>query len=93
MAKSLCLFPATQRDAYKAILEKLPERRRAVLSALIAEPEGLTTQEICNRLGWPINCVSGRISELKEAQLVEASGKTRRNDLSGRPVTVWRIVK
>jgi len=91
MAKSLCLFPESQRASYKDILEKLPERRRAVMSALIAEVDGLTTQEICNRLNWPINRVSGRISELKEAQLIEASGKTRRNDLSGRPVTVWKV--
>lgn len=80
----------TQALAWRDIQDKLPARRKAVLQALILAPSGLTSHELTVTLGWPINSVSGRITELVRANLVYDSGQRRKNPYSGKPNAVWK---
>jgi hypothetical protein len=78
----------TQLDAWIDLQNKLPARRKAVLEALILHPKGLTCIELSEALRWPINCVSGRLTELYKAGFIREVG-TRPNPESGKQCTVW----
>jgi len=92
---NFALFSEEQRQAYKDVLDTLTERNKAVLSTLIAAPDGLAVFEIAERLGTEPHCISGRITELKKRKCVEKSGRKRRNPKTGKPWSVlvyadWR---
>lgn len=80
----------TQATAYQEIRETLPEKRRIVLNAI--DTLGLATLiEIANWLGWPINSVSGRVTELAKDGLIEDSGQRATNP-SGKKAILWKKV-
>lgn len=84
-------LPDTQLSAYDAIRGTLPARRLAVLEVLEAVPAGLPLFEIAKRLGRPVHCVSGRLTELADARIIEDSGSIAVNPESGKAATVWRV--
>ena len=57
----------TSIEAYRRIEDKLPEKRLEVLRAIGRFPRGATCEDLVKHLGWPINRVSGRVTELKRA--------------------------
>ncbi len=59
--------------AYKSILESLPVARREVLRT-INKHQPVTRQAAAEIMGVPINCVTGRVRELLEANLCHESG-------------------
>lgn len=68
---------------------KLPWSRRRVLSVISDSGSiGVSTLHIANVLGLPVNCVSGRITELAEHGLVKDSGLRCINP-SGKRATLW----
>ena len=79
-------IPDTQRAAYEDLLPKLGEKRAVVYLAILDKPS--TLFELEARLGWPINCISGRVSELKDRELIESRGR-RQNPNSGKWGIVW----
>lgn len=78
----------TQLAAYRT-LGNLPEKRRKVAKAV---GNGATLYELTKILGWPVNRVSGRVTELVEAGVVEDSGEKRINPESNKANIVWRLV-
>lgn len=80
----------TQRESWDALQAKLPVHRGAVL-AMIRERRQITTQGLSDALKWPINCVSGRVTELADAGFIRDSGKRAINPISGRRAIVWEI--
>lgn len=76
-----------QLNAWDSIQPTLTNKQAVVYLAICNRPS--TLFELSYALGWPINCVSGRVSELTEKLLVKGSGNARVNPLSGRPGTVW----
>lgn len=54
---------ANSLHAYRELLPALSPKRRAVF-ACVAEFGPATDTDIAKRLGWPINCVTGRVGEL-----------------------------
>lgn len=79
----------TQRQAWKDIQDKLPESRQEVLRLLKAYGGfGATTYRISEALGWPINCVSGRVTELTKSGLIKDSGRRGVNP-SGKKAILW----
>ena len=82
--------PATQSAAWESIQSKLPLSRREVFHAIQdAGADGISTLGISQRLHWPINCVSGRITELRETGYVIDSGRRCVNP-SGKKAIVWK---
>jgi len=67
---------------------KITGKRLEVLNALKEKP--MTLNEICEFLGWAINCVSGRVSELRKMGVIEIAGG-KINPASGKSVTVWAV--
>lgn len=78
----------TQLAAYNG-LTNLKGKRLAVAQAIGSCPGTLV--EIAFRLGWPINRVSGRVTELSRAGVVVDSGHRRINPDSGKNGIVWRV--
>ena len=70
---------------------KLPDRRKSVLVALIQAGRPLTNKEIATRLKWPINCVTGRTRELVKSGLVIDAGKIKDPD-TGKKAHQWLAV-
>lgn len=79
----------TQIDAWESIQDKLPESRSKVLSLIRSADGGATLFELVGWLGWPINRISGRVTELARDSLICDSGYRRVNPISGRPNIVW----
>jgi predicted transcriptional regulator len=58
---------------YDAILETLPASRAAVMAA-IREHQPVTRQDLADKMGWPINRVTGRVRELLDCSAVKEQG-------------------
>jgi len=52
--------------AYRMIKPELPEKRQRVYEIILSHPDGVTRKQIARELGWPINCVTGRVTELRD---------------------------
>lgn len=81
------MIPDTQRASWRTI-QDLSEKRAKVLS-VISQTNGIALWEIAEKLGWPINCVSGRVTELQDLGLVRDSGKRGTNPHSGKKAILW----
>jgi hypothetical protein len=81
----------TQRDAYDSIRETAAGKRLIVFKEI--QECSSTMFEIAIKLRWPINRISGRITELCKLGLVRDSGERRINPASGRNVIVWEKMK
>ena len=79
----------TRRDAYYESREGAPTRRREIYQHLKENGEK-TAEELMQALGYhDPNNVRPRLTELKEAGLIEACGKKK--SASGRSVAIWRV--
>lgn len=68
----------------------IDQRQEQVLNVISAEGP-ITMQEVAESLHWPINCVTGRIVELRDdMSLIEECGK-KLNEKTGRKNTLFQI--
>ncbi len=81
----------TSIDAYKAILPSLSNRQKEVFEVLAKHPEGLTDQELADKLGWPINEVTPRRGELFLFKWVVKQGK-KVSERTKRACYIWKAV-
>jgi len=82
----------TSRIAYHSdAIPTLPDRQKCVYDELL-HAENLTNSEIASRLNWPINTVTPRVFELREAKLVVEDRK-RPCRVTGRTAIAWRIAR
>lgn len=79
----------TQIDAYHEIEPRLPAKRRAVYECIDDDDKGRTLFELVRVLGWPVNCVSGRVTELHKAAQIVDTGKRRVNPDTGKSAAVY----
>lgn len=63
-------------ETYKGILDRLPDRRAAVFRVIAAHGP-LTRNDIAEILCVPINEVTGRVDELRKAELVREGAKVK----------------
>lgn len=83
----------TQLEAWEAIQESLPESRRSVLRMIEnSGNQGITTFDIAKKLMMPINCISGRVTELNDVGIVMDSGRRGVNP-SGKRAILWIVNK
>lgn len=57
---------AVRNATFHMIQKTLPEKRRLVYEVILENPGGVTRKQIAKILGWPINCVTGRVTELRD---------------------------
>lgn len=67
------MVAGTSAKAYESIKSKLGYKQETVYNA-IKELGTPTNEVIADHLGWPINRVTGRVTELKRFGLVEVYG-------------------
>jgi hypothetical protein len=82
------MIASTSEQAYKSIKPKLGDKQRAVYSAI--KDMGIASNEmLADYLHWPINCVTGRSTELHRYGMitVEKLGFSK----SGRRTKMWSI--
>jgi predicted transcriptional regulator len=84
-------IPQTQMDSWAMLQESLPEKRFIVLEAFKELNGNATIWEIANHLGWTINNVSGRVTELHQSGYLFDSGKKRVNPNTLKNGIVWKI--
>ena len=77
-------------DSFKEIQEIKGECRRKV-HAVIYKQKAITAQEIADKLGWGINCVTPRICELRDMGAIVEGGNTKNKN--GFTVTVYAPVE
>lgn len=81
----------TSKQAFAAI--DLPACRAAVYRQLHKRPKfGYTRAELAEAIGWPINCVTGRVCELLQAGLIVEDGK-RPSLPGGRTAAILKVAK
>ncbi len=79
----------TSIDAYNSI-QDLKGRRLEVYQKL-EEIQPASGQQVADALGWPINRVTGRMSELKKLSLIELV-RVQKSKF-GATETVWQIIE
>ena len=65
---------ATRNATYSMIKPDLPEKRQRVYEVILQHPQGVTRKQIAGELGWPINCVTGRVTELRDSGFIIEDG-------------------
>ena len=68
---------AVRNATFSMIKPKLPEKRMRVYEVILSHPEGVTRKKIAREItenGWPINCVTGRVTELLNLNLIREDG-------------------
>lgn len=81
----------TQRDSWESLQDTVEGKRRRVLDVISNSSRGATLFEICKVLGWPVNRISGRVTELRKNGRIVDSGYRRENPESGKSGIVWRL--
>jgi DNA-binding transcriptional regulator GbsR (MarR family) len=82
----------TSLAAYDDIRDTLSAKRAKVLG-IIKMLDGATLYEISKNLGWSINRVSGRVTELCDLGIVEDPGDRKVNPSSGKNCIIWKPVR
>ena len=78
-------------ESYKNIASKLPSKRQQIYM-IITNHECISAQQIKAKYMFPINEISGRITELKERCLIEEAGSVS-SPHSRHSNTLYRTVK
>ena len=84
---------AVRNATYHMIKPDLSEKRQRVFEVIAQHPDGVCNKQIALELGWPINCVTGRVTELREAKYIKQVGVKDLPDHEGRvhPNTLWGV--
>ena len=84
------LATSTRNAVYVELLDTLGEKQKRVYN-LLCRRSDLTNREIAAELQVPVNCVTGRVYELRQIGIVEPSIK-RMCRFGRKVVQAWRIV-
>jgi len=80
----------TSYAAYQEIWADIGDKQRDVILAgrLFGRP--FCNAELADRLGWPINCITPRVKELRDRGILVDAGK-KPGPPAGRKVHYWRL--
>tara|TARA_R110000744_G_scaffold94234_1_gene181981 strand:+ start:662 stop:913 length:252 start_codon:yes stop_codon:yes gene_type:complete len=76
-------------DSYEDLKDKLTQRQVQVLQELKSLKTG-TNRMIAKSLGWDINRITGRVTELREKGLVVSAGGYFDKE-TNRTVNLWKL--
>lgn len=86
-------IPQTQMDAWNDVRETADQARFKVWCAIFESETGRTLFELVKKMGWPVNRISGRVTELKAAGHIYDTGERRVNPESGKNGIVYKTKK
>lgn len=76
-------------EEYDSLSASLGDKQRAVYEVICDHP-GVCNKEIWKSLGWEgVNCVTGRVNELRQIGLVKPIGEYRKCHLSQKATLHW----
>ncbi|MDV4026361.1 hypothetical protein CMT52_18695 [Elizabethkingia anophelis] len=81
---------ANRNNAFQAIVEQLPERRKFVFKMIQGNP-GISSQDLSGMTFLPINEVVPRVRELKDMFLIVEEG-SKVNKFTNKSNTIYRAV-
>ena len=78
-------------DSYHQLLESgTISKRQAQVYEAIMTLEKCTNRQIAQALGWDINRVTGRVSELREKHVIIYAGDYKDSE-TNRTVNLWKV--
>ena len=80
----------TQVDSLKQLKPTLSAKRKEVYN-VITHLKTATNRNIAKHLGWDINRVTGRVTELVNLGMVTSDG-THKDKETNRTVTLWKVL-
>ena len=81
------MIQQTSLEAYEILVDDIGNRQREVLDCIRMYP-GVCNKEISEKLLLPINCVTGRVKELRDMGFVMCCGCKIYNN---RRVMIWKV--
>ena len=84
------MVQTTSLISYDRIKKTLGRRQLCVLEKLDYNPTAMTNTELSFALDWPINCITGRVKELRDEGLI-VKHETRKCNITGYPAIAWRV--
>lgn len=78
----------TSKTAYEKIKDKLGAKQLAVYEA-IGDLGIASNEQISDYLGWPINCTTGRVTELHRFGMIDVEGLGKNK--SGHSAKLWGV--
>ena len=82
----------TQLESWNNIKDSIGDRQYEVYKEIRkAKANGRTLFELVDSLQWPVNNISGRVTELSRKGHIEDSGERRVNPASGKKGVVWVV--
>lgn len=82
------MIAATSREAYELLQPRLGRKQQIVFEA-IKKLGSATNEQLADFLGWPINNVTGRCTELRKFGVIGVEGLGRNK--SGRSAKLWSV--
>lgn len=88
------LSESIRNEAYSKIKSDLAEKQKIVYDLISNYPDGISNKQIAFELGFPINSITGRVTELKNMGLIEFAGYKEIPNYDGKLFknSLWRIV-
>lgn len=80
---------ATQLKAWDELQDTKGNKQIVVFELIKSSEDGKTLFELVRDLGWSVNRISGRVTELRGYGMIVDSGVRRRNPESGKCGVVW----
>ena len=82
-------YRQTQIDSFEETLKTVSSKQAKVLKVVKDDLKMATNRMIANKLGWEINRVTGRVTELVNRGLLQSAG-TYEDKETNRTVTLWK---
>ena len=79
----------TQLDSFDEILKTISDKQATVLNVVKDDLKMATNRMIAKKLGWEINRVTGRVTELVNRGLLVSAGIYKDKE-TNRTVTLWK---
>ena len=79
----------TQLDSFNEILKTISDKQATVLNVVKDDLKMATNRMIAKKLGWEINRVTGRVTELVNRGLLVSAGIYKDKE-TNRTVTLWK---
>ena len=83
------IVQGTSFEAYISIQDELGDRQQQVLD-VIKKYDGVSNHDISRILSLPINCVTPRVKELRDYNLV-VFDDVKKDRITGRRVMCWKV--
>lgn len=84
------MIQETSKEAYKDVKSSLGMRHKQVILALVTLKRA-NNREIAQYLNMPINCITGRVNELRKMNRIEQDS-IKVDNITKRPTIKWRLI-